>query len=470
MAEQFSFQDSFSHEGFWWLPDNPDERVSGTLSFSQEDGPSLELLGVFGGFLAFNKEMDERITIHGLTKKGKKVTLLDAFVTNRQMNMPGIMNEKYRPHLVCIGHHMAEKNDAIFDKSFFRFERLEEWLGSQPFKQDWLFDPPRLNLFVDKGQAEQLTAFGDFKIGRSSNLNTGGSGRTAFSVKVLSFLDCETTGPVPLEDHFQVANRLQELASLCTGHYLPMTHLSLRVHGTAMEGRPPEEVEVFAQMQHPEAGSRPQHEHPLFSARELLAANERAVENWFKQYETLSPAIDLFFAVTGEKRMFTNIRFLLAIQALEVFHRRTKKGGLMAKADYRKLRKQLVAAIPRGIAPEMSEKLEGLYNFANEPSLMQRLEAILASVNEDFGEIVPGFTDRFARRVVDTRNYNTHFTATLEAKAMDGADMWWASRRIIMLLTYLFLKNIGIKAPAFRDALERHKEFQDLFASPDPPI
>ena len=118
----------------------------------------------------------------------------------------------------------------------------------------------------------------------------------------------------------------------------------------------------------------------------------------------------------------------------------------------------------------MSEKLWSLYSFANEPSLMQRLETILSTVNEDFGETVPGFTDRFARKVVNNRNYNTHFTATLEKKSMDGAEMWWASRRIVMLLTYLFLKNIGIKAPAFRDAIERHQEFRALFSSPDPPV
>lgn len=118
----------------------------------------------------------------------------------------------------------------------------------------------------------------------------------------------------------------------------------------------------------------------------------------------------------------------------------------------------------------MAEKLAGLYSFANEPSLMQRLEVIVASLNQDFEENVPGFTEPFARKVVDTGNYNTHFTAKLEAKAMDGGDMWWATRRIVMLLTYLFLKNIGIKAPAFRDALQRHQEFLALFSRSGAPV
>lgn len=470
MADQLSFQDSFSHDGYWWLPTNPEEQIGGTLTFSQEEGASLQLLGIFGGIHGLMKDRNERVTIHGVTKNGKQITLFDAFVKSSQMNAPGIMNEQYRPHLVCIGQHMASQADQIFDKSFCRFERLEEWLVASPFEQEWEFEPLKLNLRVDKGQSEELTAFGTYKIGRSSNLHTGGSGQTEFTVKVQSFLYCETSEPQALAEHFRVATRLQELASLCTGHFLPLTHLRLRVHGSETKGRSPKEVEVFAQMQHPEAGSRPKHEHPLFAVRELLSANDRAIENWFKQYETLSPAINLFFAVTGERQMFVNVRFLLAIQALEVFHRRTTPGTLMPKGEFKKLRKRLVDAIPTDIEPNMVEKLKGAYSFANEPSLMQRLEAMIATVNDDFGEVVPGLTGPFARKVVDTRNYNTHFTGKLESKAMDGGDMYWATRRIVMLLTYLFLKNVGVMAPAFRIALERHREFEALFASPDAPV
>jgi hypothetical protein len=132
MAESFGLHDEFSHEGFWWLPDNPDERIAGTLTFSQVDGAQLKLLGMFGGFRAFGQRQTDYVTLHGITKNGKSVTLLDAFSSNRQMNAPGIMNEQYKGHTLCIGHHFSSEDDATFDKSFFRFERLEEWLGQTP--------------------------------------------------------------------------------------------------------------------------------------------------------------------------------------------------------------------------------------------------------------------------------------------------------------------------------------------------
>ncbi|WP_333981327.1 HEPN domain-containing protein [Sphingomonas aerolata] len=400
--------------------------------------------------------------MHGITKEGKRITLLEPMVKNRQMNLPGIANELYYAHFLCIGHHFLSDDEEIFRKSLFRFERLEEWLVSRPFDQSWDFDSLKLNIEVDKGPVKEMTSFPAYKIGKSANMNTKSSS-TNYTIDVMSFLFCESDQPRSMSWHFVAATRMQELASLCTGHYLPLTHLKLIVSQTQDDNKNrPVEIEIFAQMQHPQSGSRPKHEIPLFALSELLRADDRAVENWFDQYNILSPAINLFFAITGERMMFVNVRFLLAIQAIEVFHRRTANGSLMEKAEYKNLRKQLVAAIPADLPKDITEKLTGLYAFANEQSLMQRLTSIISEVNIDFEEEVKGFSAPYARSVVDTRNYNTHFTASLEPKALDGAGMHWATRRMILLLTYLFLKKIGVPAGSFREALERHREFRSL--------
>jgi hypothetical protein len=136
----------------------------------------------------------------------------------------------------------------------------------------------------------------------------------------------------------------------------------------------------------------------------------------------------------------------------------------MPKGKFKELRRFLIDAIPAGAPEAMQKKLQNLYDFANEPSLMQRLELLISQIEDDFGEEVQGFSGSFARSVVDTRNYNTHFTSQLEKRALDGAGMHWASRRIVLMLTYLFLKNIGVDASSFRSALTRHREFEALFA------
>ncbi len=464
MSDSLSLDDSFSHDGLWWLPANPDDRLTGTLTFDQAEGARLQVLGLFGGLSAFDQGDGEAKTIHGLTKNGREVTLLGCISVNRQFNAPGIMSEKYHAHYALIGHHFVDGQEEIFDKCYFRFARLEEWLNASPFNESWTFDPVKLSLCVDKGVSEHISDVLDFKLGKSSNFSKN-SDSTDYHVKVISMLHCEASGPKTVSWHITTASRLQELGSLCAGHYLPLTHMKVvldKSFGLSKSGRL-KDVDIFMQVQHPQSKSKPNHVIPLFSLNELVSANNEALSNWLRQYGTLSPAIDLFFAITGDKSMFLSVRFLLAIQALEVFHRRTATGLIMSKVDYKLLRKRLVEQIPSDTPQEMKDKLVGSYAFANEWSLMQRLSAVISEIENDLGESVEGFKEPFARSVVDTRNYNTHFSSNLERKALDGADMYWATQRMILLLTCLFLKKIGVSPRAFRGALGRHNEFEMLF-------
>jgi len=40
--------EDFEYVGFWWLPDHPEKKLAGTLTFTEADGLHLRLLGVLG--------------------------------------------------------------------------------------------------------------------------------------------------------------------------------------------------------------------------------------------------------------------------------------------------------------------------------------------------------------------------------------------------------------------------------------
>jgi hypothetical protein len=40
--------EKFKYKGLWWLPDNPEERIGGTLEFIHGEGAILDLDGDFG--------------------------------------------------------------------------------------------------------------------------------------------------------------------------------------------------------------------------------------------------------------------------------------------------------------------------------------------------------------------------------------------------------------------------------------
>ena len=81
----------FESVGIWFLPEAPDRKVAGTLSFSQDEPLELKLSGVFS-------EEWGRLTPHyklirGVINQspyGKYVTLLRSFSKSLHLGMPGL--------------------------------------------------------------------------------------------------------------------------------------------------------------------------------------------------------------------------------------------------------------------------------------------------------------------------------------------------------------------------------------------
>ncbi len=104
--------DSFIEQGLFWLAGKRDDEVPGTLAYDPANGSVLSLLGIFsemhqafGGVLGGSR--DGEAVIHGVTMKGKPVSLLHAHDTKRQLNMPGIASETWTSNLTVIGAHIT---------------------------------------------------------------------------------------------------------------------------------------------------------------------------------------------------------------------------------------------------------------------------------------------------------------------------------------------------------------------------
>jgi hypothetical protein len=71
--------DPFEYKGYWWKPDDPDNKVAGVLTYKPGESITLELIGTFDNendaVVAFLNKSEESV-IHGALGNAKKVTLL----------------------------------------------------------------------------------------------------------------------------------------------------------------------------------------------------------------------------------------------------------------------------------------------------------------------------------------------------------------------------------------------------------
>lgn len=466
MAAPPRINDEFNLEGFWWLPDNPDLRVAGVLAFNQNDGPVLTLTGTFSPTIeSLGSEMEDRPTIHGITKDGKAVSLFNALQTSRSGGLgQTAVHEVYKGHLLAVGFHFAAEDDPIFTKSYVSFEDIEEWLGHRFFNLHSNGDSSNWSLDIDRSITRPLGRIKEFSLSVGSGFYTDSS-TTSFTITANCYVKVAPDEPQSIDWHLTVASKIQSLASLCSGRHLPLRLLFLdgpEIRYSREIARPVE-VHVYASMIHPESQKTRKHEIPMVRATDFPDPADRLLQKWFDSYEELSSALYLFLTVLADRAMFTNVRFSLAIQALEVFHRRNSPGRIISDEEHAALQVALIAAIPEGTSRPMQEKIKGVLSFSNEPSLRQRLRALLKEVEEQFGEAPTGYDKAFVSRLVDTRNYYTHYSPELEGKTLEGLDMHYAIRRIVLLLIALLLVRIGLPPATVREAINKHREFKRLW-------
>src|SRR5699024_10466834 len=112
-------------KGWWFLPAAPDKRVPGLLTWSQEKGAELELIGGLS-----RNPGHERIpeglrqpgpltemtpfTIYGESDVGKPLTLWNAERGNYSADFKGVTHtESWHTAWVCIGAHLAAADAPI---------------------------------------------------------------------------------------------------------------------------------------------------------------------------------------------------------------------------------------------------------------------------------------------------------------------------------------------------------------------
>ncbi len=126
--------DSFTYMGVWFLPDNPDNQVTGTLTFDLQVGIELELMGKLVGFRS-SKDIHEPKFIIGLTTDGTVLTLYKCFQSNRSMSHNGLETCKYSMISILKGAHFETEADIIFNSVTGRLKNLEEWISEFGFKK-----------------------------------------------------------------------------------------------------------------------------------------------------------------------------------------------------------------------------------------------------------------------------------------------------------------------------------------------
>ncbi len=436
-------KEDYKKTGYFWLPENEDNKLPGVLSIDNGGKIELEIVGHFNeGFKSISDDIDLSRIIGHVEKDGL-VTLDDCFYTRKNFSFGGISKSIILVNKVLSGAAWGKSEELNFNTFSFSVDCLDEWVGISGITvdNDWedrtatiRYNPPeKIKIELSNGMtleicfAYTLPGFPNLteaKITQSaffrltSEVSRELSDFTSIAFKITNLMCFAMDGIVTLKDVSATSSKIQRKIGDNETSPVP---ISIYYQSNPFSEKIPKKS--WHDM--------------LFTFGTIKVNAKEVFNNWINAYEYLAPAIGLYFSTKIGAQKYLDGKFLALAQGLETYHRRTSSETLMDKATY----ESLVSEILKGCPNDHIDWLKGRLIHGNEINLGKRLKKIIEPFKGHIG--TSSERSKLLRKIVDTRNYLTHYSEDLHGQAAKGRELWVICLKMEAIFNLHFLKVIG---------------------------
>jgi hypothetical protein len=468
-----AFDFPFMHEGIalngvWWLPNTPQVKCWGTLTFSPESGCRLEVIGSLGGNgNSFMSDQEFPVILGRSTAhNGQPITAFDALQIGSTLTS-GISTATYFAHVLAIGIHI-ENESREFTKSRIHLSNIEKWISSNHSITDKFgYEISGIELARDK-ELDFSTRTLDSRIQSETHHIHRGNGITNREIAVRRFLSITPINPMPISWHIKIAGRISWLISLLMGNASVCDQLVLE--GEVLQALPSgnevrEELYVYYQ---PVGAERVSGQAPVVEfathADRILDDLSRVFDRWFASDSTIEHLVNLLFAVDSRPALFLEFRFLGLVQGLESYHRRKNSEGIMPEVDFKEVYDAVLADFKNRFGTDHSlfETLKSRLTYANEISLRRRIQMLLSNIGNEAAISIAEDLKEFSDRIVEIRNYLTHYPPRRHRLKDYSEDLFILILKLKALANLVLLLELGFSEQSAVDIWKRCRAFKEM--------
>jgi len=444
---------NFSYNGFWFLPENKEEQIPGEISYSAEDGVTVKFLGNFGDE---KRHFDKNYypLILGVLENGKEVTLIESSKRNSTVSYPGIPTMTLISSYALVGKHYETLDDITFQRVEARFNNLFHFLKDNGIEEQWnatilnlqYSTPSDISFSIDN-KSLSINFLASAGYGEDSN--------KSFTILQDAHLKIMYDEGVSVKEILADLTVFQGFLTFATFESSYPTKITFPIRTeNQFESY---NVELLFRSNALRKSKHNKYFQHLFNYQEIQDCFQTVISNWWDNYDNLEPIIDLYLrSFYNHSNSFSENEFLEIMHAIESYHRRTFNNSLYSKVDFKNMRDEIIESVPEKYREFLKERL----GFANEPTLKHRLEDLFKKVDSyDFiTEIIPDTKD-FITAVKNTRNYLTHYNKSSEKNSLKGADLYYSTMKLRVILTILLLQKINIPEDSVKNAVSVLKDF-----------
>jgi hypothetical protein len=437
--------------GLWWLPNDPEVQVAGTLSIFEDGSVQLRLIG---SLIDFNK-LQQITTVPAIvgSGSGENVTLFSSRSTGSRASFPGTITMELRPELTVVGAHLESRDELRILTAFAEFDHMYRWVGESGLKERLrvVKDIGVIGLTYDYEKPAAIEAnLGSRKIGWHFGYQSSRPSEQALSFVESVSVEVEPILPVGFDELLeQHITPLQNFVTLGVGEFAQLRALRVILDAPGRDEKKNRPVRlIFEPSYYREIPKPIDPERMLFTLGKIRDRLADILGRWFDQLETLRPVVNLYFATVANRRMYLEHRFLSLVQAAETYHRKTNLRTIAPHQAFSDVRRSLCQVIDGApdLKPADRQMFKSKLAYLNEVPLKERLRELLAEHQYAFA-IADGVLEDLARKVGDTRNFLTHYDPSLQCRAAHGIELLRLGDKVQMLMELCFLRDLGFTEP-----------------------
>ena len=430
--------ENFRYSGTWFRPQNKQDRRPGILTYDKEDGCTLEIFGNFNDNW-YPNNLQEDILL-GITNDSREITLYNSFIfksggakliTGKEVGIPSTF---YRVNFCLDGIHAESEEQLKFSKICCKIFNFEEWINIDGFttvESKVTDDLDNIRIKIDYTSPASIPFTVTQQLNGSIRFNVSYPFKQEFQKQACIVQNNDVVissdNEYSMDELLELTHIFQNFLTLAL--YSRTYPLKTYLYKKDTEGY--SKVELY----YPIRGRYKQEnakivENLLFYYIDIKEDFSQIMENWFQNYKKLRLAFNLIFEQFYSTERFSINNFLNLAQGAEALHK-------------------------------------GAINSNDSIKFKPRLEELVSKYFLDcLNRLIPDKIG-FIEQIKNTRNYYTHYTPKLEARALKGTPLRLLTGRLQVLLICGLLIEAGIKKEKLNSLFEArmYKFFNNLIVS-----
>ncbi len=416
-------------QGYFWLPDHENTKIPGRCYTANDGRIELELLGTLlgDGPLELGMSLNQPPEIKrilGLTQKGEYVTLEDCFYKNRNYSIGGYPLSTIHVSYFLIGCHFDKGEPIEFEEIRSYSDAVNDWLMFAPIKTSMSYSSPysgEISFSVPE-TLEWIVSDELIMNMQASFCSSSTSPHRDAGITQKTKVGFKYPVKRTIKDLLNVMGQFNDFVAFVVDQIISPKEIEVYTEENFEElngKKYPLPIKVFYS---PNNHSSPQSSRnalltPLFQFEDVREKFGETVSSWLGNYEKFKSSFNLYFATKSGRNLYLVNRFLMLTQAMEALHRSLSNETPFTQEDYLRLCSILNKEVPN----EFKDWLKPRLQYGNEMSLRNRLKSLLADFESIYGgsKKIKGIVDK----VVDTRNYLTHYDESLKEKEATGKEL-----------------------------------------------